>query len=421
MKIRRIFASVILAALALGFIAAPPAQAADKIRIIYGDLCVGDTEVGMVRYDGKAWTLNEEAWKESCATIANAGANAVRILPYGVWDPRPFGRRSQFQPWALDAAKNLWDLSKFNAYYFPIMRRVVEIANSYGMEAILPWLDMCQLHDGYWTPYSPWLHNVNGVGSFYDLKADPFVRAFVKRMVKETAGLKVFWPWGNELGSKRFPEWARRVIFPLIRELNIPFDRMTYGAVMGEAPYLGGGKFGDAFTLQDTARKYFGEDFPPESNKFLLTREVHKCGTTATDKDTPWGLRPAQAAFWWGYKPVGKFWLIGRRHERELALAGRRQARRRAVGDDGGVGVRVHEPRRAGTLSRGRGPQVSGRRRRRDRRGLSCPLRRVAGEQGEVDIRAPTSAGRIHHPDDLQGLGRHRQPLLPGALCPEIR
>jgi hypothetical protein len=99
------------------------------------------------------------------------------------------------------------------------------------------------------------------------------------------------------------------VLFPLIRELKIPFDRMTYGAVMGEAPYLGDGKFGDKFTYQDEARKFFGEDFPPESNKFLLTREVHKCGTTATDAFTPWGLHPAQAAFWWGNKPVGP-WLI---------------------------------------------------------------------------------------------------------------
>jgi hypothetical protein len=99
------------------------------------------------------------------------------------------------------------------------------------------------------------------------------------------------------------------VLFPLIRELAIPLDRMTYGATMSEAEYLGNGEFADKATYQDEARKYFGEDFPPESNKFQLLREVHKCGTTALDDKCPYGHRPHQAAFWWGNKPVGGFVL----------------------------------------------------------------------------------------------------------------
>ncbi len=307
---KRFFIGLVLIALALGFIAAPPAHAADKARIISGELCVGDTAVGFVRYDGKAWTLDEAGWKARCRAISNAGVNAVRVLAYGVWDPRPYGRRSQFQPWVYDAAAHKWDLSKFNAYYFPVMRRVVELANSQGLEVWFAWFDTCQLQNGYWTVYSPWKYNLQGISHFFDPKADPYAKAWVRRIFKELAGLKVLWPWGNELDQSRYPEWTKRVVFPLIKELAIPFNRMTYGATMNERPYLGQGKFADQpGTYQDIARKNFGAAFPPEKNKFLILREVHKCGTLALDKYALYGHRPAQAAYWWGGKPVGGFVL----------------------------------------------------------------------------------------------------------------
>lgn len=278
----------------------------DKARLIYGHLALTDYSFGFISFDGKDFHLDEEAVKQHFAAIANAGANAVRILPYAVWEPRPYGRRSQFCPWVLDG--NLWDLSKFNSYYFPIMRRIFEIINSYNMTVWFPLFDQCQQHKGYWTAYTPWFHNVQKTTSFYDTNVDKYSTYWVETAWSEFKGLDMFWPWGNELnGSKSSLAWGRRVIFPLIRKLNIPFDKMTYGWVMGDAPYLGGGKFGDAFTAQDTARKYFGEEFPPESNKFLLIREVHKCGTTPLDAFTPYGPHPAQAAFWWGNKPVGPF------------------------------------------------------------------------------------------------------------------
>lgn len=315
MRLKQIFASIILAVLALGFVAAPPAQAADRIRIVYGHLAMTQDDQGFLAFDGAAWDFGAEAWKEYCATIANAGASSVRIFPEPPWGGHKYGRRSQFCPFVLDPATNKWDLSRFNDWYFPILRQIVEIANSYNLEVWIPWFDSCEVQrerDGSpkpWGQWSPWIQNIQGVSHFYDAKADPYARAWVKRLVKEMAGRKVFWPWGNELGSNRYPEWARRVIFPLVRELGIPYDRMTYGAVMGEAPYLGEGKFGDASTPQDTARKFFGEDFPPESNKFKILREVHACGRPAADAFTTYGLHPAQAAYWWGGKPVGKFVL----------------------------------------------------------------------------------------------------------------
>src|SRR4030042_1900613 len=92
----------------------------------------------------------------------------------------------------------------------------------------------CQQQKGYWTAYVPWFHNINGVGSFYDEKADEFCAAWVEKCFAEFKGLKMFWPWGNELkGSQSALACARRVIFPLIRKLSIPYDKMTYGWVMG--------------------------------------------------------------------------------------------------------------------------------------------------------------------------------------------
>jgi len=282
----------------------------DRVNIIYGHLAATDYSFGFVSFGRKTWALDDEAWKKHCAGIANAGASAVRILPYAVWEARPYGRKSQFQPWVL-GADNLWDLSKFNAYYFPIMRRIIQIANSYGMTVWFPLFDNCQLYAP-GSAYSPWKHNAQGVTSFYDEAADKLCAAWVKKCFAEFKGLDMFWPWGNELADRQPAlEWVRRVLFPLIKELDVPFDRMTYGFTMGEVAYLGSGEFSDGpYTIQDTARKFFGMDFPPENNKLKLLREVHKCGTTALDKFCPYGHRAGQAGFWWGPRIAVGPWVL---------------------------------------------------------------------------------------------------------------
>lgn len=280
----------------------------DNLRILYGHLCVTQLDMGFMSYSNGVFIFNEELWREHCTKISNAGANSVRILPYGVWGPHPDGRKSQFCPWVLE--DNVWDLSKFNDYYFPMMRKIIEIANAVNLEVWLPWFDSCQLQPGEWTAFTPWKHNIQGVNHFYDAWADIYTKKWVKRYYAEFKDMNVFWPWGNELDQLQFPEWAKRVLFPLIKELGIPFEKMTYGATMSEREYLGAGMFKDKpDTVQDIARKFFGEAFPPEKNKFLLMREVHKCGTTPLDAFCPFGHRPHQAAYWWGNKPVGD-WVV---------------------------------------------------------------------------------------------------------------
>lgn len=279
----------------------------DARWLVYGPLTFTDYGYGFMSSDGGAFTFDLKAWGQYCAAIANAGANAIRVLPYGVWGERAEGRKSQFSPYVLEGEK--WNLGKWNPEYFTIMRKALEIANKYRLTVWFCWFDNCQLQKGTWTPMSPWMHNTQGITSFYEKGADKYCAAWVKKVIAEFGDLDIFWPWGNELNGDKTPAWARRVLFPLIKSLKIPYDRMTYGAVMDDAPYLGEGKFKDKATGQDIARKYFGEDFPPESNKFRLLREVHKCGTVKFDACTPFGKRPEQAAFWWGNKAVGDFVL----------------------------------------------------------------------------------------------------------------
>lgn len=285
----------------------------DRVKIIYGHLAMTDYSFGFVSLasDKKTWSLDETAWKTHCSGIAKAGANAVRILPYAVWEPRPYGRTSQFCPWALDKATNRWDLMKWNPYYFPIMTRIIKIANDCGLEVLFPWFDHCQQQPGTWTKYTPWRNNINGVTSFYDTKADKLCYYWIRMVLRKFEGLNVLYPWGNELAeNKKALDWVRRVIFPAIKAFKIPYDRMTYGFTMDQAEYLGKGKFADKSTYQDQARKFFGEYFPPEQNKLKLIREVHKCGTLALDSFCPYGHRPAQAAFWWGDKPAVGKWIL---------------------------------------------------------------------------------------------------------------
>jgi hypothetical protein len=269
-------------------------------------LCCTDSSFDFVKFDGSNWSPDEEAWKEHVAAMANAGADAVRILPYAIWDAKPYGRKGQFCPWVLDEAADAWDLGRFNGHYYPIMRRIFEIANSYNLEVWAPWFDNCQLIGGS-SKYSPWRHNVNGVITFYEEAADPFVIALIKKNLAEFSGLKMFWPWGNELNNVAVVDWAQRVIFKLLPSLGIPFNKMTYGATMSKAPYNGDGTFGQHFSKQDLIRAKFELVFGKDA-KMAVVREVHGCGSSAFDKFSPFGLELLQAAWWWANKKVGD-WL----------------------------------------------------------------------------------------------------------------
>lgn len=200
----------------------------DKVGIGYGMLGLFQ-DPAFVAFNGKAWTLDETFLKKHLKAMANAGANFVRVLPWGVWGPHKYGRRSQFQPYVLNVDKNLWDLATFNAYYFPIVKRVFEIINGLNLTVLWDWFCNCQFHGGT-RKWSPWYSNVQGITSFYGKDADKYTRRWLSTTILRYGYYDVIWGFGNELENRAAPDFVKRVIFPFIKAKNLPFDHLTYGA-----------------------------------------------------------------------------------------------------------------------------------------------------------------------------------------------
>jgi hypothetical protein len=249
----------------------------DKIGIGFGRLAPMD-EFGS--FDGTKFTLDEARLDKEDHAAANAGANFDHVFPYGVWGKHPGGKKdSQFQPYVLDTSRDKWDLSAFNSYYFPIMRRIFEIANGVNMSVIFDWFDNCQFH-GDTKKWSPWISNVQGVETFYDTDADRYTRAWILRCLDAFAGLDVIWAFGNELDNQAFPEMAERIIIPIIKSKKLDFNRMTYGATT---------RIVSGDSVQDLIRQAIGDQFGPVAEKNVIM-EDH--GWPFTDSLPVWGDRP---------------------------------------------------------------------------------------------------------------------------------
>jgi len=265
-------------------------------KLTYGWLCWSD-EQAMLSRDAGVWTLHVERVREYLCGLANAGVDEVRILPYGVWGPRPDGILSQFSPYVVRDGK--FDLSQFNDWYFPIMRRFIQAANEYGLRVRFVWFDNCQLHGKF---KNPWETNVQGVTSFYGKDADDHARAWIDRIILEFAGLDVSWAFGNETEDPEFVGMAKRVLIPAVRDHGLDPARLAYGACMTPVPWNDAKQtyWGDS-TVQDLVRSEFAGAFG-DAFAHQIEREVHGCGTS-TDR----GSRFDQACNWWGGKHVGPF------------------------------------------------------------------------------------------------------------------
>lgn len=231
-------------------------------------------------FDGTVFKLDETGFDKEAHAVSNAGANFIRVFPWGVWGNHPYGKKSQFQPYVLDTSRDKWDLSAFNSYYFPIMRRVFEIANGVNMTVMFCWFDNCQFHGDSIKKWSPWANNVQGVQRFEETGADKYTRAWILRCLDAFAGLDMMWPFGNELENPAFPEMAKRVIFPIIKSKNLDFNKLTYGATT---------KITDGDSIQDLVRQAVGDEFGPVAEKNIIM-EDH--GFPFTDSLPVWGNKP---------------------------------------------------------------------------------------------------------------------------------
>lgn len=243
----------------------------DKCGLGFGRLVPMD-EFGS--FDGTKWTLDEARLTTEFRTVSNAGANFIRIMPWGVWGIYKYGKKSQFQPYVLSG--NAWDLSAFNSYYFPTMRRIFEIANGYGMSVLFALFDNCQFHGDY-RKWSPWVSNVQGIDTLYGADADKYTRAGILRCLDAFAGLDMIWSFGNEMENPDFPAFAQRVIFPIIKSRKLDFNKLAYGATT---------KIGAEDSVQDTVRLAVRDTFGLVAEKNIVM-EDH--GFPFTDSLLVWG------------------------------------------------------------------------------------------------------------------------------------
>jgi hypothetical protein len=205
----------------------------DKCGIGYGLMgLLQDPTIVIFNYKLRKWTFNKDLLAKHLKAIADAGADFIRFLLWGVWAAHKYGKLSQFQPFLFDEKEDAWNLDSYNDYYFPILTQAVQLINDLNMTADLPWHDNCQLHAKY-RRWSPWANNVQGIQSFYEPKADKYTNklqfTLYNRYWKK---YDVRFPFGNEDENKDFPAMAERVILPFVKKYNLDFSRLTYGATV---------------------------------------------------------------------------------------------------------------------------------------------------------------------------------------------
>jgi hypothetical protein len=236
-------------------------------------------DAGFVKFDGSKWTLNEAALAAHLGAIAKAGANAIRLLPWGVWGSHPGQKKAyQFQPYVLVGDK--WDLSRFNTYYFPIVEKAFSIINEEGMTIIFDLFDNCQFHGGY-RKWSPWFNNVQGITSFYGKDADAYTKPWISTWIvrAKRKGFDIIFGL-NEAENSGYPEFFKRIIIPYMKRGLLKPERMTYGATT---------KIGPVDSIQDQVRNMVESAFGKTAERAIIM-EDH--GYPFTASLPVWGKKP---------------------------------------------------------------------------------------------------------------------------------
>ncbi len=204
----------------------------DKIIIAISNITMlTHAEYGWLEYTNSKHKIKSEVDKFFW-TISYYGANATRLLPYSSFVNK-FDKKDMFQPYVY-AGSGKWDISKFNDYYFDVLRNVIIIANSYNLTVWFDLFDNCQFFKGA-KEYSPWANNIQGMNSYMDsLK---YSKKWIDKILDIFKGLDVKYELGNELapkiGMKASTKWAVEIVKYLLDKGVKPKD-LTYGAMMQE-------------------------------------------------------------------------------------------------------------------------------------------------------------------------------------------
>lgn len=228
-------------------------------------------------FDGTKFTLDEAGLDKELHAVSNAGANFARVFPWGVWGKYK-SRREVFQPYGLDTSRDKWDLMTFNDHYFPIMRKVFELANGVNMSVMFDLFENCQFH-GSISKWSPWVYNVQGIERPEEPAADKYTKAWIEKCLAEFKDFDVVWSLGNEMTYAGFPSFVERVVCPFIQAKKLTFKRLSMGTHL---------RLGDALQ-SDVIDAFINAHL---SGYMDVIRPIHGCGEPCDPPDAqrPYGL-----------------------------------------------------------------------------------------------------------------------------------
>lgn len=273
------------------------------IGICYGIFCwMGDRRF-LNLVNGKH-VLNEVALDKHLKAISDAGANMFKSLPFDPWQNRAWGKEGQFSPYAF--VNGNWDKSKFKVgeNYFSIFAKVTDIGNKYNMSHVIAGVDNCSATDE-WNP----------LAGFYDAANDKSTKLFLNKMIDVHYGKDVCWEFGNELSNPKAVAFVERIWFPIIELKKISWDRLFYGAQIGQhtpnkyngpTPPAGKERYDDKpISIQDWIKAKIGDKYGDPA-KLAVIKAVHSCGAPCdpVDKNRPFGMAVDLALAWWDKYPI---------------------------------------------------------------------------------------------------------------------
>ena len=292
----------------------------DYMWIIWSRLTIlGTAKHQIIEYVKGKFRLKREDWRDWLKAISNAGANAFRIMPYAFWkyesgDP-DLPMQKRFQPYYFDPVKRKWDLARFNDYYFPILRTMLEDAKAARMVCWFSLFDNCQNHNKFPTP---WKNNLQGIKRFY--QDWEYTKFWIDKVLQEFKCLPVVYELGNEISADGVSmevakEWGIRVIHYLL-ENGIAPENICLGATFPDIKY----------TPEDTKKPFkakyrnlsaelkksyvFRPDnkYGGEHAKKAVFRPAHRCLDQKTEDDKKFpktGIMLRGVLHWFGGKPKG--------------------------------------------------------------------------------------------------------------------
>ena len=191
----------------------------DKIGIIYAPLtAISPARWGWVDTTGQ---LRREKIRRELTVAAQAGANMIRLLPWGVWG---YAREAEtFSGFCL-SDDGRYDLTRHRQEYYDGLRWIVQTANELGLTVWFDLFDRC----GLGNHQNPWSNNVQQVDSFY--QTPQLAESWIRAVVNALSGGEVVYGWGNELAGAAAVEFCMTTVAPTLRALGVPFANQAYGS-----------------------------------------------------------------------------------------------------------------------------------------------------------------------------------------------